>query len=508
MGNPTPTPEPKPVPTPTPTPTPTPSSKQSKPDEGGFQLNEDYVKQLTDISTDYATAIVSLTTGIAASPLILDSIAILQGEHDFSSETKTLDSISALSETMNEEAATMSLEFEGLIDSLNRLDEFILDGLRGLKNSHTKDEIMEEYSKYKEGRISFSEFLNFLETNENIDKATVYSLFGYDINSDDLKTLCVEFDKKCLEQILIDICLTNYSVKLGLNLALDAEAYGFSQGVAYAISSAMFDSLKKAAGKIDSSYIDLNGILANTFGSFFVNALIVSSVNTGLHLIEGDLDSETLFRSVGDGFAIAGSSALGNATSAVLLTEGGLINSILISAGINPATWAPLAAAGVVALTYWGGSKAVNYAADQIWTDEKMNFSHDRLVEDLTEEGKILVDSRTIPGSNENIVEAYLRMEKEGAPRSLTNYYLGAAGLPYDHAYDNSIDFNAISFMFDETVSVPAGELDNNYIEESARIIYPEDTASREKFVDTCIEIRDYYREHPGKNNNGVQAFI
>ena len=487
-----------PMPTPPPRPddlTP-PKPIPSKPDEGGFQLNEQYEEQLIDISSDFATAIVSASEGLMAKPKILDDLAVLT-EHDFSDTISSLEKLSNLSNEMTEEASAMSLEFEALVTALNNLDEFIIKRLYGLNNDTMMNSIMDEYNKYKEGRISFSEFLKNLEDNKEIDNAAVFALFGFDINSDDYKTIIAEFGKKSLEQVLIDLSVTNYISKLGLNLAIDSYAYGFSQGVAYSISSAMFDSLKNAAGRIDSGYLDLNKFLKNPFGGFFVNALIVSTVNIGLHKIKGDLDDETLFRAGLDGFAIAGSSALGNATSAAILAEGGVINSILISAGLNPETWAPLAAAGVVAFTYWGGSELIDYAADQIWTYDNTNFNHDRLIAELAEDGALLYDTNTIPSTNENAIQSYVRMDQNDAPRAFTNYFLGAAGQQYDTSYDGSPEFDAITDIIMDPNPAGYSADERNINAAASRYKTLEE---RQRYIETYNATCDYMKNNEDLN--------
>ena len=483
---------PMPTTTPESLPNTPPNPALSRPGEGGFQLSERYKEQLADISTDYSNAIVALSTDVAIKETLASSFAVLD-KHDFTSETSAIDSISEEVNGMISEAAAMALEFEALVGALTDLDTYIIDRLTGIMSltEEQKAEIMDEYNKYKNGECDFSDFLDYLSGLEDSGNI-IATLFGIsEDRQQDFLTLFAESGKylgaQWLEQILVENTLATVIEGWGINLVLDTGAYGFSQGLAYAIAGKINNIVQSASSGAAYEYLmeDLAGISGSAFGGFFINAAIIAAVNIGLHAISGDLDPETAFRSVGDGVAIATSAAISE-----------YVVSMLAGSSI-PGVGVAFIGAGVVALVYWGGSKAVDYIADQIWSDENMNFDHDRLIEELKENGAALYESVKVDGTGESIFDTYMKMEDDGSPRAFTNYFLGAAGQPYDTTYDGSPEFDAITNIL--LNPNPAGYVTDEQSVIAAASRYPTQD-ERQRYIDTYNEVCDYCKTHPTAN--------
>lgn len=478
----------------------------SRPGDGGFQVNEDYTTQLTDISTDFNNAVVAFSSAAAVKGVI-DTCFNTLSNHDFSAAKTAIKNICDINNDMLSEVQSMSLEFQALISGLEELDRFILEKLGGLNLTDTeKDGIRKEYEKYKNGQQDFSDFLNYLAGLRNED--LIADMFGVpDELREGFKIFFAESGKyiggkflEKLEQYFVDSSLIQLTQAWGLNLQLDAFAYGSSQGVAYSISTSIYNIIKNMLSSEEGAFAekhlaDLADFTSSAFGGFFLSAALISLFNVGMYAVQGDLDFENFVRSVGDGTVIALSTTISSQ-----IVE-------LLAAGSVPGLREIIAGAVVVSLVYYGGSKLVDYLADQIWSDEIMNFDHERLIEELKENGYIIMETNKIDGLDENIIQTYLRMEDEGAPRALTNFLLGASGLPYDTSLDNSIEFDAVLYLYDGSKSVLPGEYTDKDIQDYAKMLYP-NSEDQEKFIAIATEIRDYFNNNRTEETGVVREYI
>ena len=496
MGNPEPTPVPAPIPTPAPTPVPTTVSSPSippsttsaptKPGEGGFQIDEEYEKQLFDINTDYSNSIVSLSSGVAIKSILSKCFDTLE-KHDFSVETKVIDNISDIVTNMSDTAAEMALEFEALNNILNNLDKFIENRIFNLDSltDEQKQDIINKYEQYKNGRYTFSEFLEYIAGFNNGQFVAI--MFGIPDNYVEgfIKTFVAETGKSVaksdwLEQVLIDNTLYGFVDSWGLTFMLDYQAYGFAQGVAYAISNAIKGQAKKVLNGKASEFSTeiLSQIASTSFGMFCMEATIISLVNMAMYEIQGDLDAENIVRSIGDGAAVAGADFAAKAVIAFLAESTAI-----------PGWGQAALGALIVAIAYYGGSRLVDYFADQIWSDENMNFDHDRLIEELKENGIDIFETNKVYKTDSSVTQVSIELEENGAPRELVNFFKGSAGLYYDYSYDDSPEFRAIVDLFG-SYSTP-DFFSEEMIEQNAK--FESTSADGKAYIDACHRIKDYY---------------